>query len=252
MTEPSIMAPTRDGTSAGATASVQFALALIAGGGAANVYYHQPALGLLLREFGPSAPTAVATATLLGYAAGTLLLVPPGDTRPRRTVIITQQLMLAVALVVVALAPSLTVLTLACATVGAFATTAQQAIPFAAELAPPQARGRVVGRAMTGLLLGVLLARMVSGTIADAFGWRIVFAAAAGIALVFAALAAVLLPRTPPNMILPYRALLASLFTLVREDPVLCWTTLTQRCIFAASTPSGPRWSCISRVPPSI
>ena len=132
-----------------------------------------------------------------GYGLGILFLVPLGDTRPRRSLIITQQLVLAAALVVAALAPSLTVLTLACAMAGAFATTAQQAIPFAAELAPPEARGRWVGFAMTGLLLGILLARTVSGTIADAFGWRIVFAAAAGIALAFAALATVLLPLPP-------------------------------------------------------
>lgn len=217
-----------------ATASVQFVLALIAGGGAANVYYHQPALGLLMTEFGSAAPTTIAASTMFGYAAGILLLVPLGDTWPRRTLIVCQQLVLAAALVVAALAPSLLVLALASAIAGAFATTAQQAIPFAAELAKPESRGRAVGRAMTGLLLGVLLARTVSGTIANQLGWRSVFAAAAGIALIFAAVAAFSLPKTRPNTVLPYRALLGSLFSLVREEPILRWATLTQGCIFAS------------------
>jgi predicted MFS family arabinose efflux permease len=213
---------------------VLFTLAVIAGGGAANVYYSQPVLGLLMGVFGPLAPSFVATATLLGYGLGILLLVPLGDTWPRRTLIVTQQLALATALAVAAIAPSLAVLALASAIAGIFATTAQQAIPFAAELAAPHARGRVVGRTMTGLMLGVLLARTVSGAIANGYGWRAVFATAAGVALVLAALAAALLPRTRPTSTLRYPDLLASVLNLVREEPVLRWATLTQGCNFAA------------------
>lgn len=230
----------RDARSPGAF--ILFALAVVAGGGAANVYYHQPLLGQLLTVFGPSAPTLVATGTLLGYGLGILLLVPLGDTWPRRTLIVTQQLVLAAALAASAIAPSLALLTLASVVVGVFATTAQQAIPFAAELAPPEARGRVVGRAMTGLLLGVLLSRTASGAIAHAFGWRFVFAAAAVAALILAALAAVLLPRTRPTSTLRYPALLASVYALVRDEPVLRWATLTQACNFAAF---NAFWACL-------
>ncbi len=214
--------------------AVLLMLAVIAGGGAANVYYHQPLLGLLKSAFGPLAPTFVATATLLGYGLGILLLVPLGDTWPRRTLIVAQQLALAAALTVAATAPSLAVLTVASVVVGVFATTAQQAIPFAAELAAPESRGRVIGRAMTGLMLGVLLARTASGAIAHGYGWRSVFAAAACVSLVFAAFSAAVLPRTRPTAALRYPDLLASIITLVREEPVLRWATLTQGCNFAA------------------
>lgn len=221
---------------------VYFILAVIAGGGAANVYYHQPVLGQLLSAFGPSAATLVATATLLGYGLGILLLVPLGDTWPRRTLIVGQQLVLAAALAACAMAPSLLFLTLASAAVGAFATTAQQAIPFSAELASPQDRGRIVGRTMTGLLLGVLLSRTVSGAFADVYGWRGVFAAAAGVSLVFAGVATVFLPRTQPASTLRYPALLVSVFELVRKEPVLRWATLTQGCNFAAF---NAFWACL-------
>jgi MFS family permease len=104
---------------------VLFTLAIIAGSGAANLYYSQPLLGVLRGIFGPLAPTFVATATLLGYGLGILLLVPLGDTWPRRTLIVAQQLALAGALGVVAIAPNLTILTLASVVVGIFATTLQ-------------------------------------------------------------------------------------------------------------------------------
>jgi predicted MFS family arabinose efflux permease len=232
MPDPRTTASTADAPSV--QPFVLFTLAIIAGSGAANLYYSQPLLGVLRGIFGPLAPTFVATATLLGYGLGILLLVPLGDTWPRRTLIVTQQLALAAALGVVAIAPNLTILTLASVVVGIFATTAQQAIPFAAELASPNTRGRIVGRTMTGLMLGVLLARTVSGGLANTYGWRFVFAAAAGVALAFSALAAALLPRTRPTSALRYPELLASVITLVREEPVLRWATLTQGCNFAA------------------
>lgn len=242
MTTSDSRSPTSVRDAPSTSAFVFFALAVIAGGGAANVYYHQPLLGQLLAAFGPSAPTLIATATLLGYGLGILLLVPLGDTWPRRTLIVTQQLVLAAALAASAIAPSLAMLTVVSVVVGTFATTAQQAIPLAAELAPPHERGRVVGRAMTGLLLGVLLSRTFSGAVAHAYGWRFVFAAAAGVALIFAILAAVFLPRTQPTSKLRYPALLASVFALVREEPVLRWATLTQGCNFAAF---NVFWACL-------
>ncbi|MFM0276518.1 MFS transporter [Paraburkholderia sediminicola] len=225
-----------------ASAFVFFILTVIAGSGAANVYYHQPVLGQLLAQFGPSAATLVATATLLGYGLGILLLVPLGDIWPRRTLIVAQQIVLAAALAASAFAPSLIMLTLVSVIVGTFATTAQQAIPFSAELAPPEARGRVVGRTMTGLLLGVLLSRTASGAFADVYGWRGVFAAAAAISLFFAVVAAVFLPRTRPASTLRYPALIASVFELARNEPVLRWATLTQGFNFAAF---NAFWACL-------
>ncbi len=217
-----------------AAALVQLTLAVIAGGGAANIYYNQPVLGLLSGEFGPAAAVSIATATLLGYGAGILLLVPLGDRWPRRSMILIQQVALAAALALAAAAPNLAVLTLASVAIGVTATSAQHAIPFAAELAPDHARGGAVGRAMTGLFLGILLARTISGGIAAHHGWRPVFAVAAGLALVLAALAALVLPQTQPTTRLGYRALMGSLVALVREEPVLRRSTLAQGCIFAA------------------
>lgn len=166
-----------------------FLLATIAGVSVANIYYNQPLLDDFRQSFPHSASWvgAVPAVTQLGYAAGMLLLAPLGDRFDRRRLILLQIAAICVALVVAATAPTLTVLIVASLAIGVLATIAQQAVPFAAEIAPPSERGHAVGMVMSGLLLGILLARTASGLIAEYFGWRAVFGASVVALLVLAA-----------------------------------------------------------------
>ena len=153
-------------------------LATIAGVSAANIYYNQPLLDDLRASYAGDAAWvgSVPAATQLGYAAGMLLLAPLGDRFDRRRLILMQIAGLMLALSVAALAPTLAILAAASFAIGVLATSAQQAVPFAAELAPPAERGHAVGTVMSGLLLGILLARTAAGFIAQYLGWRMVFA----------------------------------------------------------------------------
>jgi predicted MFS family arabinose efflux permease len=198
-------------------------LAVAAGFGAANLYYAQPLAEAIAREFHASASgvSSALVGTQLGYAAGMVLLVPLGDVRERRGVIVTTALGAAVALLGFAAAPSLALLTAASVLVGLGASLAQMIVPFAVGLAPPDQRGRVVGNVMGGLLAGVLLSRTVSGTLGAVIGWRWVFVAAAGVMAVLAGVLRATLPAVPPTTTLPYRALLASLGTIARRERVL-------------------------------
>ena len=117
---------------------------------------------------GPGATSTVITATQVGYAAGLLLIVPLGDLHPRRALVIRLFCVAAVALVACAARASLWFFALASVAVGGASVAGQVMIPFAADLAPEERRGRVVARIMTGLLLGILLARTVSGLVAQA------------------------------------------------------------------------------------
>ena len=210
-------------------------LGVIAGVSAANIYYNQPLLGLMDRSFGASVGEAARTipaATLIGFATGIVTLIPLGDRFVRRKLIAVQLTVLAIALVAAAFAPSLGFLVLARFFVGVLSTAAQQTVPFAADLANDRNRGRVVGLVMTGLLLGILLARTISGFVGDLFGWRAVFAMAACFCLLLALVAWRALPHRPASERLNYAALLASVARLVVDQPVLRQAAISQGFLF--------------------
>uniref|UniRef100_E1T3D9 Major facilitator superfamily MFS_1 n=1 Tax=Burkholderia sp. (strain CCGE1003) TaxID=640512 RepID=E1T3D9_BURSG len=211
-------------------------LATIAGVAVANIYYNQPLLDNLRHSFPDSASWVgvVPAVTQLGYAAGMLLLAPLGDRFDRRALILLQTAGLCVALVVAAAAPALPVLVAASLAIGVLATIAQQAVPFAAELAPPSERGHAVGTVMSGLLLGILLARTAAGLVAQYFGWRAVFAASVVALLALAVVIVLRLPKSKPTSTLPYGKLLLSMWHLVVEHRALREASLTGAAMFAA------------------
>ncbi len=191
--------------------------------GVANLYYAQPLAETIARDFHTTASgvSSALVGTQLGYAAGMLLLVPLGDVRERRGVIVTTALGAALSLLGFAVAPSLALLAAASVLVGLGASLVQMIVPFAVSLAPPDQRGRVIGTVMGGLLTGILLSRTASGTLGAVIGWRLVFVAAAGVMIALAGVLRATLPAAPVGTVLPYRALLASLGRIARREPVL-------------------------------
>lgn len=210
--------------------SLVLLLATGAGLSVASLYYAQPMLGVLGGDIGASGRAVgfIPTLTQLGYALGILLLAPLGDRFDRRRIVLAKAAALCAALLVAGAAPSIGVLLAASLAIGLAATMAQDIVPAAATLAPEATRGKTVGTVMTGLLLGILLSRVVSGFVAEHFGWRSMFiAAAASIALVGAA-AWRGLPRFRPTTHLAYGALLGSLATLWSRHGTLRRAALAQ------------------------
>ncbi|WP_067065759.1 MFS transporter [Roseateles chitosanitabidus] len=211
-------------------------LAASAGLGAASLYYSQPILAPLADDLHASTGGigAVPMLTQLGYAAGILLLTPLGDRFDRRQVILVKFALLIATLLLSGFAPGFAAFLAASALLGLTATLAQDVVPMAAALSPPDHRGRIVGQVMTGLLLGILLSRVMSGVIADLLGWRWVYGLAA-LALSVAGLASWRwLPSSPPATRTTYGALLRSLGGLWRAWPTLRRATIAQALLAMA------------------
>lgn len=228
---------THDGRSLGAQAqdaylpaSLVLLLAISAGLSVASLYYSQPMLGVLGADIGASSRAVgfVPTLTQLGYALGILLLAPLGDRYDRRRIIVAKAAVLCAALLVAGASPGIGLLLAASLVVGLAATMAQDIVPAAATLAPESHRGKVVGTVMTGLLLGILLSRVLSGFVAEQFGWRTMFLLAAASLALTGAAAWRGLPRFRPTTHLHYGALLASLATLWRRHGALRRAALAQ------------------------
>ncbi|WP_240980058.1 MFS transporter [Ramlibacter agri] len=205
-------------------------LAAGAGLSVAAIYYSQPLLGVVGADLQapPWLVGWIPTTTQLGYAAGLLLFGPLADRFDRRRVILAKLFALTLALLLAAAAPSVWALLFASAVIGITATAAQDFVPAAATLAPPEQRGKLVGTVMTGLLLGILLSRVLSGAVAAQAGWRTMFVLAAFAVAAIAVATWRVLPAFARNASLDYAALLRSLAELWRAHPALRRAAIAQ------------------------
>ncbi len=198
-------------------------MAVACGAAVANIYYAQPLLSTIAHDFAVSDGTAglLVTASQVGYAAGLVLLVPVGDLLERRRLITRILLVTALALAATAAAPSFSVLAGALVVVGLTSVVAQILLPMASHLAAERERGKVVGHVMSGLLVGILVARTASGIIAELGGWRLVFGVSAGLMLVLCGVLRLALPQVRPTTELTYPSLLRSVGKLIAQQPTL-------------------------------
>lgn len=211
-------------------------IAIASGALAANLYYAQPLVDLIGPSvgLGKAAEGLIVTASQIGYAVGLIFLVPLGDFFESRRLIATTMATNIVALAVMVATSGSWAFFAAIFAVGATSTAAQLLVPLAASLTPPERRGAVVGRVMSGLLGGILLARPVGSFLAEFVGWRGVFMlSGVFIALLTLALLKVL-PRHPPHARSSYGALIRSLGTLMANEPVLRRRTFYHSMMFAA------------------
>jgi predicted MFS family arabinose efflux permease len=200
-----------------------------------NLYWAQPLLTEIADAFGISIGQSgtLITVTQLGYALGVLLLVPLGDAINRRIMIPVLMAVSVLALLFSALAPTYLALLGGLAVVGVTSLSGQILLPLAGDLARDDQRGRVIGTIASGLLIGIMLSRMVSGLMADVFGWRSIYFAAAVLNVVFAIALLTKLPNAPPRASLRYGQLLASIGSAVKSSAPVQVTLVLGACGFA-------------------
>lgn len=207
--------------------------------GVSSMYYNQPLLGSIAATFHTSEAHAgfVAVATQVGYACGLLVFVPLGDVLERRALMMRLYAAVSVALLLAAASAhfgGLGFLIVASVLIGLFASVTHVVLPIAPDLVSDEQRGRAIGIVMTGLLLGVLLARTFSGWLSKIDGWPLVFVVAAVINAAFVPLLWRKMPRLEPKQELRYADAMRSLLTLVRTQPLLREAALVGGLVFAS------------------
>ena len=189
----------------------------------ANLYYNQPLLSEIAGYYKVSAGEVglISMLTQIGYATGMFFIIPLGDMVKRKKLIIIDFAMIIISLLLAAFSPTIHFLMFASFLIGCTSVVPQLLVPMAAHLSPPEQRGKTVGFIMSGLLIGVLLSRTISGYVGAAYGWRAMFLIAAGAMVVLWILLYFLLPEVYPDFKESYLKLMRSLVTLVREEPLL-------------------------------
>ncbi|ACT05741.1 major facilitator superfamily MFS_1 [Dickeya chrysanthemi Ech1591] len=210
-------------SSVGLTPALTLLMSAATGLAVASNYYAQPLLDAIAQAFSLSVNQAgfIVTAAQLGYACGLMFLVPLGDRFERRRLIVGMTLLAAGGMLITASAPSLWLMVTGTAITGLFSVVAQILVPLAATLASPAHRGKVVGTIMSGLLLGILLARTLAGALASLGDWRTVYWVASLLMTAMALLMWRALPQYRPSTDLNYLQLLISIFRLFGNSRVL-------------------------------
>lgn len=202
----------------------------------ANLYYAQPLIGLISNEIGLSNSSAglIVTLTQIGYVVGLLFLVPLGDIVENKKLILILLFLSAFALISMVFVKSATLLLIASFFIGLGSVAAQVLVPLVSYLSLENARGRVVGNVMSGLLLGIMLARPISSLVADMWGWNAIFALSATVIIVLAFVLSKVLPTRKPKAKTNYIALLNSMWQLLRTTPILRRRAIYHACVFGA------------------
>jgi len=227
-------------------------LAISTGCIVANIYYAQPLLADMAREFGLSVAEigAVFMLTQVGMGTGMLVFVPLGDKYERRSLISALLVAASLSLACTAISPAVVWLSVASFAVGLTASTVQVIVPFAAHHARDDQRGHVVGTVLGGLLVGALLARTFSGVFGAAYGWRTVYWVASVLMLGLAVVIRTALPASPPEVSLPWTKLMRSVGQLAREHAVLREAALLAGLLFFTFTALWTTLVFLLRTPP--
>lgn len=229
----------------GLPTSLLWTLSIMAGISVANIYYNQPLLNRISRDLGITEFDAnlMTVITQIGYATGLLFIIPLGDLIRRRKIVLVSFSVLIVCLLTIASSPNFSVILTASFFTGACSVMPQIFIPIAAQYSTPQTKGRNMGMILSGLLTGILASRVVSGITGEYFGWRFIFYAAACMMAICLFLIIRLLPDIPSSFKGSYKSLMGSLFSLVKQYPMLRINSLRAGLAFGSFL---ALWSCLA------
>jgi len=218
----------------------------------ANIYYSQPLLGDIAQAFKVSNGVAgqLAMFTQIGYATGLLFIIPLADMLKRKKMMLIDFAFVVASLLLAASAQQIWVLAFSSFLIGLTSVIPQILVAMVAHLAKPEERGKKLGTVMSGLLIGILLSRTLSGFIGEHLGWRAVFYIAAGLMIIMWVLIALIVPEVEPDYKGNYGSLMKSLFSLVKQEPTLRLAAIRGGLCFACFSAFWTTLTFLLREPP--
>ncbi|MBZ9811030.1 MULTISPECIES: MFS transporter [unclassified Mesorhizobium] len=226
----------RDESAAGAARPPTLLFAFAVGVIVTNLFAPQTLVGLIGPSLGlgTKGSSLASTAPLLGYATGLFLLVPLADVLENRALVTRMLACAALAAGGAFVAPTATSFLVFLFLLGAFCSAIQVLVPIAASMADPEGRGRVIGDVMSGLMVGILLARPSASFIASSLGWRAFYAMSSIAMMALTGVLFIRLPRRQPDTRSRYLTLIASLGRLLASESILRRRALTASLTMAA------------------
>jgi predicted MFS family arabinose efflux permease len=196
-------------------------MAILAGVSVANLYYNQPLLELIRMDFSVTEVQAnlISVITQIGYATGLFLIIPMGDLYSRRKIILISMLSAALSSAIIGFSPSLIIVWIASYFLGVCSVIPQLFIPIAGQFSRPENKARNMGYVLSGLLIGILAARVVSGYIGNWLGWRAMFFIASAVMIVSCLISIRMMPDMKPNFQGNYRSLMRSILRIIAAHP---------------------------------
>ncbi|MCS4298998.1 MULTISPECIES: MFS transporter [Acinetobacter] len=200
-----------------------FIMAMACGICAGSNYYNQPLIYSIAEALQVNAEQVALTIVIgqLSYAVGLFILVPLGDFFEKRSYICLLMCCTGFAQIGLSLSQSLPVLYGFTFLATFFSITTQVLVPFAAGLASPQKSPQIVGTLMSGLFLGILLARSIAGLLSTVWSWHAVYLLSGIVILAFAVVMWLKLPVARKSHQLTVLQIYRSLFTLAVDQPHL-------------------------------
>lgn len=225
--------------------SILIMMSVVAGLTVANLYYNQPLLEEMKASLGANEveTNLITVITQAGYAAGLLFVVPLADMLSRRKIIMTNMAMAVLMALVIAFTADIKVVWVASFILGMCSVVPQIFVPMAGLFSKPENKSRNMGYVLSGLLTGVLGARVVSGYLGDWIGWRAMFGIAALIMLICLAVTLKMLPVMRPSFKGSYPQLMCTVGEIFFSHPNIRLYSLRASCSFASMMSI---WSCMA------
>lgn len=213
------------------------------------MYYTNPILNILAEDFKVTyqAASHVPTLAQAGYAAGLLFLNPLGDLLKRRPFVLVLILFTSALWIVLCVTTNFAIFEAITFITGVTTVTPQIMIPLVGDLAPKERRATALSIVVSCLMLGILIARLLSGIVTLYIGWRYIYWIAFGLQCFIFILLWLFMPdypsTNPESSMRIYPRLLWDVVRLFFKYPVLAqscivgllsssiftsyWTTLT-------------------------